>query len=273
VLFASSRRNAESRLRRQERDLEQSLAAERAARADAEAANHAKDEFLSIVSHELRTPLTSILGWASMLARPELREDVQKDAVESIERNARAQAKVIDNLLDLSNLVLGRAELARRPLSFGDIVREVAENVRSSPDAVDRDLRVSIAETPLIRVDGERMGKAVEQLLSNAVKFTARGGVIDVHVAPVEGGIELRVQDTGVGIAEHMMANLFQPFWQADRSLTRARPGLGIGLAIVRHIVTLHGGTVSAASDGAGAGAAFTIRLPAGDPSGQQLTT
>jgi signal transduction histidine kinase len=263
VLFASSRRAAERRLWRQERELEQSLSAERAARAEAEAANRVKDRFLSIVSHELRTPLTAILGWATMLRRSDLSPDVQSDAIQSIDRNARAQARVIDNLLDLSTLVLGGTELDRRHVALGEIVRRVAEKIRESPEAADRELRVSIAETPDILGDADRISKAVEHLLSNALKFTPAGGVIDVHVTNVDGGIELRVQDSGVGIIEPTLANLFQPFWQGDRSITGGRAGLGMGLAIVRHIVALHGGTVTAASEGAGRGAAFTIHLPA----------
>ena len=273
VLFASSRRAAERRLRRQERQLEHLLSAERGARAEAESANRAKDEFLSIVSHELRTPLTAILGWATMLGRRDLRDDVQTDAIHAIERNARAQASVIDNLLDLSTLVLGRTELNRRQISIGEIVQRVVQQIRESPEAADREVRVSIAETSEILGDPDRIAKAVEHLISNAVKFTPAGGLIDVQVVPVHDGIELRVQDSGVGIKEQSLQHLFTPFWQGDRSGARARAGLGIGLAIVRHIVTLHGGTVSAASEGTGRGAAITIHLPAVEGSAPQVAT
>ncbi|RYZ40789.1 MAG: response regulator [Myxococcaceae bacterium] len=236
---------------------------ERAARSTAEAASRAKDAFLAMVSHELRTPLTSILGWSQMLRQGLLGEDKRQRAVEAIERNARAQRQLIEDLLDISRIANGRLRLEPVPLELGRVVEAALDAVR--PTALARELELDV----LVEADGvplfgdpDRLQQVVWNLLANAIKFTPPGGRVSVSARTRDEGAELVVKDDGEGIPTDFVPFLFQRFHQADTSVSRQHGGLGLGLSIVRHLVELHGGTVSAASEGLGRGSAFTVFLP-----------
>jgi len=240
------------------------LAREQAAREEAEAANRSKDEFLAVLSHELRTPLTAILGWAHMLREGELDEQTAADALETIERNARAQSRLVDDLLDVSRIITGklRLEVARvEPRSF---IESAIEALR--PAAAAKEVTVESltgAGVGFIAGDAARLKQIAWNLLSNAIKFTPPGGRVEVRLTRADSHVELAVADTGVGISPEFLPHVFEPFRQADQKTTRRHGGLGLGLSIVRHLVDLHGGTVRAESPGAGRGATFTVRLPA----------
>ncbi|MCY1034001.1 ATP-binding protein [Corallococcus sp. BB11-1] len=236
---------------------------ERAARGAAEAANRAKDAFLAMVSHELRTPLTSILGWSQMLRQGLLGEDKRQRAVQAIERNARAQRQLIEDLLDISRIANGRLRLEPVPLELGRVVDAALDAVR--PTALARELRLEVSVdadgVPLFG-DPDRLQQVVWNLLANAIKFTPPGGCVSVSARTRDEGAELVVKDDGEGIPTDFVPFLFQRFHQADTSVSRQHGGLGLGLSIVRHLVELHGGTVSAASEGPGRGSTFTVFLP-----------
>jgi len=250
--------------RRAEREREEALVRERAARREAEAASRAKDEFLAVASHELRTPLTPILGWTPMLRAGWLGADEQRRALESIERSGRTLAQLIDDLLDVSRIVSGKLRLAVRPAEVGPIVHAAVESMRPAAAAKGVRLEVRLADgRECVSGDPDRLQQVVWNLVSNAIKFTDAGGRVDVEVVRVNGHVETRVRDTGQGIAAELLPHVFERFWQADASTTRHHGGLGLGLAIVRHLVELHGGTVAVESGGLGHGAAFTVRLPA----------
>jgi PAS domain S-box-containing protein len=239
------------------------LASEQAARAQAEAANRAKDEFLATVSHELRTPLTAILGWGAMLERMAPADARTAKAVQSISRNTRALTQLVDDLLDVSRMIAGKIRLEVGPVDIGDVVDAAVEAVLPAATAKDIELDVSIAAgTRTLAGDAARLQQAVWNLLSNAIKFTPPGGRVQVSTRGVDGEIELVVKDSGIGIEPAFLPYVFDRFRQADPSSTRAHTGLGLGLAIVRHLVELHGGTVQAASDGRDAGTQITMRLP-----------
>lgn len=246
--------------------LERSLlfAAEKRARNEAEAANRAKDEFLAMVSHELRTPLNSILGWASILRR-ELRDEKQlARGLEVIERNAKAQARIVSDLLDMSGIISGKLALSLTRVSLWDVVRAAADVVR--PAAESKGVRLIVDVDPdLPSIDGDpaRLQQVVWNLLINAVRFTARGGRISVTGECVDTTVSLQVEDTGTGISPEHLPFVFERFRQVDSSTTRTHGGLGLGLAIVRHLVEAHGGSVEARSDGLGHGSTFTLVLPA----------
>jgi signal transduction histidine kinase/CheY-like chemotaxis protein len=236
---------------------------EREARATAEAASRAKDAFLATVSHELRTPLTSILGWSQMLRQGLLGEDKRQRAVEAIERNARAQRQLIEDLLDIGRIASGRLRLEPVPLELGCVVEAALDAVR--PTALARGLtlevRVDADGVPLFG-DPDRLQQVVWNLLSNAIKFTPPQGRVTVSARTRDEGAELVVRDDGEGIPLDFLPFLFQRFQQADASVSRRHGGLGLGLSIVRHLVELHGGTVTATSDGPGRGATFIVLLP-----------
>ncbi|RKG82808.1 response regulator [Corallococcus sp. CA049B] len=236
---------------------------ERAARSVAEAASRAKDAFLATVSHELRTPLTSILGWSQMLRQGLLGEDKRQRAVEAIERNARAQRQLIEDLLDISRIANGRLRLEPVPLELGHVVEAALDAVRPTALARELTLDVSVDEdgVPLFG-DPDRLQQVVWNLLSNAIKFTPPGGHVTVSARTRDEGAELVVRDDGEGIPADFLPFLFQRFQQADTGVSRQHGGLGLGLSIVRHLVELHGGTVTAVSDGLGRGATFTVVLP-----------
>jgi PAS domain S-box-containing protein len=238
------------------------LRRELAARGQAEQANRMKDEFLAMVSHELRTPLNAILGWARMLRTGELDEARRDRAVETIERNARAQSQLVGDLLDISRIVTGKLQLDVGPVSIQQLLRAAVESVDHAADAKDIRLSVAISGEPApVEGDPARLTQVVLNLLSNAIKFTPSGGRVDVHLHRREDDVELTVCDTGQGMRPDELPQVFTRFHQAA---TGRRPagGLGLGLAIARHIVEAHGGTIEARSEGPGRGACFVVRLP-----------
>ncbi|HET9528083.1 MAG TPA: ATP-binding protein [Pyrinomonadaceae bacterium] len=238
------------------------LRAERA-RAEAEAANRIKDEFLATLSHELRTPLTSLLGWSSVLREARRDEKVLSQGLDAIDRNARVQAQLIDDLLDVSRIVSGKLNLDVRPLDICSVTRAAINVVRPAADAKRITLHHS-AQPGLgaISADSARLHQIIWNLLSNAVKFTPQGGAITIRIEQERSHAKVTVQDTGQGIDPEFLPRVFDRFRQADSSTTRSFGGLGLGLAIVRHLVELHGGTVSAESEGAGKGATFSATFP-----------
>jgi PAS domain S-box-containing protein len=235
--------------------------AESAARS-AEDANRAKDEFLATVSHELRTPLSAILGWSALL-RQRVIDPALLKPIDVIHRNAQAQVKIIDDILDVSRVINGKLRLEVKPVDLVAIAKDAAEVVRPSADAKGILLELTTGDKPCLLVaDPERMQQVVWNLLSNAVKFSDSGAVVRLGIEQRGPLVELEVSDTGRGIDPAFLPMMFERFKQADSSKTRRVGGLGLGLAIVRHIVELHGGRVRAASDGPGKGATFTITLP-----------
>ena len=239
------------------------LDSERSARAEAERTSQMKDEFLATLSHELRTPLTAILGWAQVLRRGSRDEADLHRGLQTIERNARAQAQLIEDLLDMSRITSGKVQLEMTPLSAKALVDAAIETVRPAADArnihIDRDYQDGPA---MVAGDPSRLQQIIWNLLSNAIKFTPRDGAIQVGVHSADQQVEITIRDSGIGIKPEFLAHVFERFRQADASTTRKHGGLGLGLAIVKQLVEQHGGTVSAASDGEGRGACFTVRLP-----------
>ena len=225
-------------------------------------ANRAKDEFLATVSHELRTPLNAMLGWVKMLRSGILSDADAAHALEVCERNARSQAQLIDDLLDVSRIISGKLRLDLRPVDLLHVVQAAIDVVRPAAEAKDIHLEVELGSGMIISGDPDRLQQVVWNLLSNAVKFTPQGGVVRVALQRVNGSIKVSVSDNGQGIRPEFMPFVFDRFQQADGSLSRKHGGMGLGLAIVRHLVELHGGSVSASSQGSGFGATFTVELP-----------
>ena len=249
--------------RRAEAEREQLLARARAAQKAAERANRMKDEFLATLSHELRTPLTAIVGWSEMLANPKLDPTTFQQAVEVIRRNARMQVKMIEDLLDISRIVTGKLQLSVRPVDLGTIIIAAVEGLRPAADAKEIRLDLQLDSAPWqVSGDPDRLQQVAWNLVSNAVKFTPRGGRVQVRLERVESQVEVSVSDTGRGIAPEFLPHVFDRFRQADATTTRGHGGLGLGLAIVRQLVELHGGTVRADSAGESLGATFTVSLP-----------
>ena len=231
--------------------------------ADARAANRAKDEFLATLSHELRTPINAIMGWGQILQSGIVDPSKTAHALDAIVRNAAAQARLIEDLLDLSRIISGKLRLDVELVDLGSVVSAAVLTIE--PASQVKGLRVqTVVEDGTARIygDRQRLQQAVWNLLSNAVKFTPRGGSVQIHLRRVGSQVEIMVSDTGEGIRPEVLAFVFDRFRQADSSSTRPHAGLGLGLAIVRHIVELHGGTVHAASEGPGRGATFRLRLP-----------
>jgi signal transduction histidine kinase len=252
------------RLREANERLEGSLGREQRARRDAEAASRLKDEFLMTLSHELRTPLTAIYGWVRMLSADVVPPTERGRALAAVERNALAQARLIDDLLDVSRAISGKLRLEPRPVNVAEIVRAAVDTVMPALDAKEIKLRATIDETTgLIVADPDRVQQIVWNLLSNAIKFTPADGTIDLIVTRAGNDIEIVVRDTGIGIHPEFVPYVFERFRQADVGSRRQYGGLGLGLAIVRHLVELHGGSVRAESAGEGLGATFRIVLPA----------
>ncbi|HEX8561036.1 MAG TPA: PAS domain S-box protein [Pyrinomonadaceae bacterium] len=249
--------------KRAEVEREELLGRERSARAEAEQANRVKDEFLATVSHELRTPLTAILGWAHLLRGGELQDEGAARALETIERNARAQAQLIDDLLDVSRIVTGQLRLDVAPVSPHSFIDAAVEAVRPAAEAKGVRLQ-KVMDTGVETVMGDpaRLQQVMWNLLTNAVKFTPRGGRVQVRLERVNSHVEIAVADTGTGIPPEFLPHVFERFRQADQRTTRRHGGLGLGLAIVRHLAELHGGAVRADSAGEGAGSTFTVTLP-----------
>ena len=224
----------------------------------------AKDRFLAVLSHELRTPLTAMLGWVRMLRAGKLSGPATARALEVIERNTNLQAQLIEDLLHVSRIISGKIELDREPLSLTPIVDAAVESVRPAAEA--KGVRLDILLDPAVdRVlaDPDRIAQVVSNLLSNAIKFTPAGGQVGVRLGNSKGGVEIRVADTGAGITAEFLPHVFDRFSQAAGATTRTYSGLGLGLAIVRHLVELHGGRVEAKSLGAGLGATLEVWLPA----------
>ena len=237
------------------------------ARAGAEKANRAKDEFLATLSHELRTPLTPILGWTVMLRSGTLDPAAIQRGLEVIERNVRAQTQLIGDLLDVSRIITGKLRLEVSPIAVVPVVEAGVEAVRSSAEAKQITLGMELpSEMPTIVGDPDRLQQVVWNLVSNAVKFTPQGGRIDVRLRQDGSFLSLSVTDNGKGIEPEFIPHVFERFRQADSTSTRSHGGLGLGLAIVRHLVELHGGTVHAESGGIGEGSTFTVRLPLTTP-------
>ena len=230
---------------------------------EADEANRVKDEFLATLSHELRTPLSAILGWTRLLRSRKLDEPATVHALETIERNTKLQAQLVEDLLDVSRIITGKLRLETRPVDVLTVIESAVDTVRPSADA--KAIRLETAlDSPggLISGDPDRLQQVVWNLLSNAIKFTPRAGRVEIRLGQEGTQATVRVSDTGKGIPPEFLPHIFDRFRQADSTTTRAHGGLGLGLALVRHLVELHGGTVEAASPGEGGGAVFTVMLP-----------
>jgi signal transduction histidine kinase len=248
--------------RRRQYELRDVLTALHRARVDAEHANRLKDEFLATVSHELRTPLNAILGWVSMLRQARFEPARVGHILEIVERNAKAQAQLITDVLDISRMITGRVKLQVEVVPLARLTRDAVDSVRPGAAAKGVGLFVDVDETAVVNGDPERLQQILWNLLSNAVKFTPQGGRIDVTLRGDASSVSLMIADTGAGIAPEFLPYVFDRFRQADQSFTRAHGGLGLGLAIVKHLVEMHGGEVTASSAGSGRGATFHVRLP-----------
>jgi signal transduction histidine kinase/CheY-like chemotaxis protein len=236
---------------------------EQASRAAAETANRVKDQFLAVVSHELRTPLNAILGWADMLCRGKLDDERRERAAVTIRDSARRQSQLIDDLLDVARITSGKLRLQRAIIELKDVVFDALQVVQPVADTKGvRILTEYAASVDPLYGDAARLQQVVWNLLSNAVKFTPRGGTVTVGIRQTGRSIEVRIEDTGQGIEPEFLPFIFEPFRQADASATRAHPGLGLGLSIVKSLVEAHGGQISASSAGEGKGACFTLQLP-----------
>lgn len=250
------RRQIEERLRL-------ALSGEQIARAEAENANRLKDEFLATVSHEIRTPLNAIIGWSHLLRNGRLDKATTERAVETIDRNAKVQAQLIEDILDVSRVITGKLRLRNEPVDIASVINAAIDSVQLAIDS--KDLHLEVTLDPSARHtsgDPGRLQQVVWNLLSNAIKFTPTGGRIQIKVKRADANMQLRVSDTGFGISPEFLPFIFDRFRQADGTTTRNHGGLGLGLAIVRHLVELHGGSIKADSAGAAQGATFTITLP-----------
>jgi CheY-like chemotaxis protein/nitrogen-specific signal transduction histidine kinase len=253
---------------RAEEDRADLLERERAARADAERANRLKDEFLATLSHELRTPLNAVIGWTRMLSSGRLDRENSKHALEVIERNAWAQKQIIEDILDVSRVITGKLRLNLGSVDLVAVVDAALDAVRPAMEAKDIRIETIIdASLRMISGDADRLQQAVWNVLSNAAKFTPTGGNIEISVNQTATHVLIQVKDSGPGIDPLFLPHVFERFRQADGSTTRTHGGLGLGLAIVRHLVELHGGTIGVENREDGEGAIFTLRLPL--PSGE----
>jgi PAS domain S-box-containing protein len=249
--------------KRIEAEREQLLVREQAARAEADRANRIKDEFLAVLSHELRSPLNPILGWIRLLQNGKLDLPRQTEALKTIERNAKLQSQLIEDLLDISRIMQGKLTLTAAPISLTFVISAAIETVRLAAEAKNIQILLDLSTTvsPVFG-DATRLQQVVWNLLTNAVKFTPRGGQVTVELRQLDGLAQIRVSDTGKGIDPQFLPYVFEYFRQADSTTTRKFGGLGLGLAIVRQIVEMHGGTVKVASSGEDQGAIFTVQLP-----------
>jgi PAS domain S-box-containing protein len=246
-----------------EAERERLFALEQQARSESEEANRLKDEFLATVSHELRTPLTSILGYSKMLCSGMLGEKETAHAVDAIERNARAQAQIVNDILEVSRIITGKLSLDLRQISPVPAVESAIDTIRPTVGA--KGVRLITSLDPSIGpvlIDPDRLQQIAWNLLSNAAKFTSPGGHIEVRLEELDGQVKLKVSDTGIGIAPDFLPFVFDRFRQADSSITRTHGGLGLGLALVRYLAELHGGSVKAESQGEGRGATFIVAFP-----------
>ncbi len=264
------RRELEAALRRMLADREHGeiergrlLARAQAAREDAETASRLKDEFLAVMSHELRTPLNAILGWSQIVNRSDNDAATIRRGLDVIQRNARLQLHVIDDLLDMSRIITGKMTLRMAPVDLHDVMAAAVETVR--PAVIAKDIALDLhldANARYMTGDRDRLQQIVWNLLSNALKFTPAEGRIELRLEHADGHMQIVVRDNGLGIAPAFLPHVFDRFRQADTGTTRTYGGLGVGLAVVRHLVEAHGGTISAASEGEGCGATFTLRMP-----------
>jgi signal transduction histidine kinase len=239
------------------------LERETAARRAAEALNRAKDDFIATVSHELRTPLNAILGWTSLLRTGTLDQSRHAHALDVIERNTRAQAQVVEDLLDISRVTQGTVRLDRETIDLAAVLETAVEALR--PTADERQIAVTCVSprgAAIVSGDQARLRQVTWNILSNALKFTPAGGRIEAAASVEDDDACIRISDSGEGIAPDFLPHVFDRFRQENEAVTRTHAGLGLGLALVRHLVELHGGTIEAASDGKGKGATFTVRLP-----------
>ncbi len=256
-------RESEARLRQVVSEREQLLQSERYARSEAERLGHMKDEFLATLSHVLRTPLNAIQGWATLLRQREVSPEDRSRGLEAIDRNVRAQAQIVSDLLDMSRIISGKIHLEVQPISLHEVIHNSIESVRASADA--KKLRIATlldSSVGLVRGDPNRLQQILWNLLSNAVKFTPTGGRIQIILERVNSHVEIVVEDTGVGIPADFLPYVFERFRQADAAMTRRHGGLGIGLSIVKTLVEMHGGSVRVKSAGENQGATFAIALP-----------
>ena len=260
--YVSIKRDITTRKKTEEK-LAQLLLRERAARADAEKANRLKDEFLATLSHELRTPLNAVIGWSRILKSGRLDNESSGHAIEVIERNAWAQKQIIEDILDVSRVITGKLQLHLGPVDLISVVEAALDAVKPALEV--KDIRIDRQFQGGLKViagDVDRLQQVVWNLLSNASKFTPVGGTVGVRISQDETYAQIQVRDTGPGIAPEFLPHVFERFRQADGSTTRTHGGLGLGLAIVRHLVELHGGIIAAENENGGSGAVFTVRLP-----------
>ena len=253
-----------------EKERAQLLESESQARQEAEEASRLKEEFLATVSHELRTPLNAVVGWSRLLRTGQLDKEGVSHAVEVIERNAAAQRQIIEDLLDVSRIVTGKLRLDTQPIDVLLIIHAAIDAVQPAAEAKQINIRTHFeAPDAIVRADTERLQQVLWNLLSNAVKFTPAGGVVDIYLERHDSLVEIRIEDSGPGIPSDFLPRIFDRFSQADGSSTRKHGGLGLGLAIVRHLIELHGGTVSASNRKDGSGAVLIVRLPLGSHPGR----
>ena len=232
-----------------------------AAQAEAEEASRAKDIFLATLSHELRTPLNAILGWAHLMSSGSLSEEEKREAVEVIERNARAQVRLVEDLLEVSRFITGKIHLHKAEVEFDKVVVAAIESVR--PQALEKEIALLVETEPVVVTgDSIRLQQVIWNLLANATKFTPEGGKVEVLLSQSATHAQLQVRDSGEGISPEFLPHVFERFRQADGSSSRVHGGLGLGLAIAHNIVEVHGGTISVFSEGEGKGATFTVEIP-----------
>ena len=262
IFDATDRRQYEQELLLARRRAEQAVEAERAAKEQAEAAGRVKDEFLAMVSHELRTPLNAILGWTQILQGDRGMSDDQREGLEVIERNARVQSELIGDLLDMSRIMAGKMRLNVQQVALSDVINAAIDTVKPAADG--RGIRVQSVIDPTVIVSGDpgRLQQVLWNLLTNAVKFTPKGGFIRVVMQRVNSHVEVSVVDSGQGMTAAFIAHAFERFRQADSSETQKTTGLGLGLSIVKNLIEMHGGSIQAMSEGVGKGSTFLINLP-----------
>ena len=248
--------------RQRQYELRDTLVALQRARLEAEHANRLKDEFLATVSHELRTPLNAILGWVAMLRQARFEPTRVASILEIVERNAKAQAQLIADVLDISRMISGRVKLELMPVSLARVIFDAVDSVRPGAAARGIELHLDVEEGPVANADPDRLQQVVWNLMSNACKFTPEGGRIDVRLRANRTHATITVADTGVGISSDFLPHVFDRFRQAEQGFTRSHGGLGLGLAIVKQLVEMHGGEATASSEGPGKGATFDVRLP-----------
>ncbi len=269
--FDERRRELESEIavrRRAEDYREALLVSERAARTEAERATLLKDEFVATLSHELRTPLNAIVGWARIL-RTDRRASSITQGIEVIERNAKVQAQMVEDLLDMSRILSGKLRVDLQRIAPGALVKAAVASIRPAAEAKNIDLQAQVEPVGLVNSDASRLQQIVWNLLTNAIKFTPSHGIVRVSLREVDGQAQLAVSDTGQGIRSDFLPHIFDRFRQADASTTRRHGGLGLGLSIVKSLVDMHGGSVAAQSAGEGKGSTLTVRLPLASPQAQ----